>query len=223
MVESILSLEDRAALYRALGDPRRLAIVDALHHSDLLVGELGRITGLATNLLAFHLTVLEEAGVITRSVSAGDARRRYVSLDPDRLPLLGDPPPLGHPGERALFLCTANSARSQLAAHLWHERTGGPALSAGTEPAERVHPDAIATAARHGLDLAEARPTGYLDLEARPDVMISVCDRAHESAPDLDVPLLHWSIPDPVGRGEAAFEDAFRRLSTRIDRLARAV
>jgi ArsR family transcriptional regulator, arsenate/arsenite/antimonite-responsive transcriptional repressor / arsenate reductase (thioredoxin) len=223
MTETTLALEDRAALYRALGDPRRLAIVDALHHSDLRVGELGRITGLATNLLAFHLTVLEEAGVITRTVSAGDARRRYVTLDPDRLPLLGDPPPFGHAVERVLFLCTANSARSQLAAHLWQARTGGPALSAGTEPAERVHPEAVATAARHGLDLTSARPSGELDLEARPDVLVSVCDRAHESAPDLDVPLLHWSIPDPVGGGQDAFEEAFRRLATRVDRLARAI
>ena len=197
-------------------------IVDALHHSDRTVGELGELSGLTTNLLAFHLKVLEEAGVIARSVSQGDARRRYVTLESALLGLLGEPPPLDRPVERVLFVCTANSARSQLAAHLWQARTGAPALSAGTRPAGRVHPRAVEVARRHGLDLTAARPASYDDIDLRPELMVSVCDRAREDDLGPDVAFLHWSIPDPAGRDEVVFEDVFRRLSTRIDRLARA-
>ena len=214
---------DRAAVYRALGDPRRLRIVDALQLSDRSTGDLAALTGLATNLLAFHLDVLERAGVITRTVSEGDARRRYVSLAPAVLPLLGDPPALEpRPDDRVLFVCTANSARSQLAAGLWQARTGRPARSAGTQPARRVHPQAVAVAQRHGLDLTNATPVGYPELDIVPELLVSVCDRAHEGTHHLDVPRLHWSIPDPVPHGPKAFEDAFQRIAARIDRLVRA-
>jgi ArsR family transcriptional regulator, arsenate/arsenite/antimonite-responsive transcriptional repressor / arsenate reductase (thioredoxin) len=222
MTELLLTVEDRAALYRALGDERRLAIVDALRHSDRSVGALGELTGLPTNLLAFHLGVLEEAGAISRTVSQGDARRRYVTLDARLLTLLGEPPPLDEPVERVLFVCTANSARSQLAAHLWRARTGGPALSAGTEPADRVHPGAVEAARRHGLDLTDARPARYEEVGADPELVVSVCDRAHETDLGLDVPMLHWSIPDPVGQDAAAFDRAYGMLDIRVDLLARA-
>jgi ArsR family transcriptional regulator, arsenate/arsenite/antimonite-responsive transcriptional repressor / arsenate reductase (thioredoxin) len=60
-------------------------------------------------------------------------------------------------------------------------------------------------------------------VRSTPDLVVSVCDRAHEQHADpADVPRLHWSIPDPVGRGDEAFEAAFGQLSERIDRLARA-
>lgn len=219
----MVSRAQRAALHRALGDERRLAIVDALRLSDRSVGALAAATGLPTNLLAFHLRVLEHAGLVARTVSQGDARRRYVTLDPALLPLLGDGPPLGAGIERVLFVCTANSARSQLAARLWEERTGRPGLSAGTDPAGRVHPSAVAVARRHGLRLDGSRPSDYRDLDVQADLAVSVCDRAHEGAFLLEVPRLHWSIPDPVGRGAAAFEEAFAMLSERVDRLARSV
>ena len=219
MAEAYLALEDRAALYRALGDERRLMIVDALHHTDRPVGEL---TGLATNLLAFHLKVLEDAGVIVRSISHGDARRRYVTLNPALASWLGERPQLDRPVERALFVCTANPARSPLAAHLWQARTGAPARSAGTRPADRVHPRAVEIARRRGLDLTAARPVAYHEVELRPELVVSVCDRAHEDELALVVPRLHWSIPDPVGFDDDAFEAVVGQLSTRIDRLARA-
>src|SRR5687768_10927452 len=73
-------LERRAAMYAALGDPARLAIVDDLAVSDRSPKELGGRHGLPTNLLAHHLDVLEAAGLIVRSGSAGDRRRKYVRL-----------------------------------------------------------------------------------------------------------------------------------------------
>lgn len=222
MAEFIWDLEYRAGVHRALGDQRRLQIVDELQLSDRSVSALAELTGLASNLLAFHLGVLDDAGVVTRTVSEGDARRRYVALDPDVLPVLGDPPPLRLPSERVLFVCTANTARSQLAAGLWQARTGRPALSGGTQPAERVHPSAVEVAARHGLDLTGNSPTDLRSLDLHPDLVVSVCDRAHESMHELDAPRLHWSVPDPVPKGAAAFEHAFTQLTLRIDRLARA-
>ena len=58
---------------------------------------------------------------------------------------------------RVLFVCTRNSARSQLAAAAWARRSGIPAASAGTEPADRVHPRAVRVARRHGLAIDPTR------------------------------------------------------------------
>ena len=74
------SVSDRAAVHAALGDPVRLAMVDDLAVSDRSPGELAERFGLRGNLLAHHLDVLEDAGVIERFRSAGDQRRRYVRL-----------------------------------------------------------------------------------------------------------------------------------------------
>jgi protein-tyrosine-phosphatase len=62
------------------------------------------------------------------------------------------------PVQPALFIGTANSARSQLAAALWRALTDAPATSAGIHPAGRVHPGAVAAARRAGVDLADAAP-----------------------------------------------------------------
>jgi ArsR family transcriptional regulator, arsenate/arsenite/antimonite-responsive transcriptional repressor / arsenate reductase (thioredoxin) len=217
------SLAARAMRHRALGDETRLAVVDALQLSDRSPKELGELAAAPPNLLAFHLKVLEEAGLITRTASQGDARRRYVTLVRDRLASLSEPRPLDAPAQRVLFVCTANSARSQLAAHLWHARTGLPALSAGTDPAPHVHPSAVDVARRRGLDLADAEPISYREVDLRPDLVVSVCDRAHESEVGLDAPSLHWSVPDPVGGHMEAFVRTFEDLAARIDGLARAL
>ncbi len=215
-----VSLARRAAIHRALGDEHRLAIVDALQLSDRSPGELRGLTGLTSNLLAFHLDVLEEAGLVHRGRSQGDARRRYVTLRPAGEALSVPATDLG--GESVVFVCTANAARSQLAAALWAARTGHRPLSAGTRPAHRVHPLARAIARRHGLDLSGATPTGYADLDTTPDLVVSVCDRAHESGLAPDAPRLHWSVADPADGDEDDFEHAFQELSRRVDRLATA-
>jgi ArsR family transcriptional regulator, arsenate/arsenite/antimonite-responsive transcriptional repressor / arsenate reductase (thioredoxin) len=217
------SLAERAARHRALGDETRLVLVDALQVSDRSPQELAALVGASSNLLAFHLNVLEEAGLVRRIASQGDARRRYVTLVRDRLTDLDEPRPLDAPAERVLFVCTANAARSQLAAHLWRARTGLPALSAGTDPAPRVHPEAVAVARRGGLDLGGSSPVGYREVDVTPDLVVSVCDRAHESPITFDAPLLHWSVADPVGGGPEDFARTFQDLTERIDRLARAL
>lgn len=213
-----MELEERARVHAALGDPHRLAMVDALWASDLTPSELAELTGLSSNLLAFHLDALEDADLISRHRSQGDRRRRYVTLRPDRLLDLGAGAPI--PEGPVLFVCTHNSARSQLAAALWQRRTGGVAASAGTEPAERVHPLAAAVAARHGLDMSGLTPRSYEHAESDPALVVSVCDRARESGLPFASPLVHWSVPDPAGGKRADFERAFAMIAERVDRLA---
>lgn len=200
----------RAALHASLGEPVRLAIVDDLAVTDRSPVELAARFGLTSNLLAHHLDVLERAGLIERFVSSGDRRRRYVRLrrEPLRLLGIGTARPVG----RAVFVCSHNSARSQLAAALWRVRTGQPARSAGTHPAPSVHAGAVAAARRAGLDLGGAAPTELGTVE--PDeLVVTVCDRAHEelAAPDG---WWHWSLADPVEDGRAA---AFDRVVAELD------
>lgn len=213
------SVESRARVHAALGEPARLAIVDRLVLGDASPGELGRALGIASNLLAHHVKLLEQAGVVERSRSEGDHRRTYLRLRPDALAGLGPAGVVDAP--RVVFVCTHNSARSQLAAALWRRRSTVPVASAGTEPAQRVHQLAVAVARGHGLSLARAR-TAHVDEVLRPDdLVVAVCDNAHER---LDVDRLHWSVPDPALVGtDASFDQAFRDLADRVDRLAPAV
>ena len=208
------SIERRAALHAALGEPVRLAIVEDLAASDRAPTDLATRHGLPGNLLAHHLDVLERVGLIERHVSAGDRRRRYIRL---RHAALRDLVAVSRPrAGRALFICTHNSARSQLAAALWRERTGEPADSAGTHPASQVHPGAVAAAKRAGIDITGARPRSLELADTRADVIVTVCDRAHEEL-DPAPQWLHWSIPDPVDVGRArAFDAALAELDRRI-------
>jgi protein-tyrosine-phosphatase len=207
----------RAKVHAALGDVARLAIVDRLTVSDASPGEIGRLLGLPTNLVAHHLAVLESAGLVTRARSEGDRRRTYLRLVPTVL--VGLERAVLPAAGRVVFVCTHNSARSQLAAALLATRTSVPTASAGTRPAGRVHPRAVRVGRRHGLRLGHARPTHVADVVRAGDLLISVCDQAHEHL-TFAVPRLHWSVPDPVRVDtDEAFESAYAELSDRIDRL----
>jgi protein-tyrosine-phosphatase len=220
-VEWPSSVIARARLHAALGEPARLAIVDRLLLGDVSPSELGQRLGFASNLLAHHVKLLEQAGVVERSRSEGDHRRTYLRLRPGSLAGLTPENELRAP--RVVFVCTHNSARSQLAAALWKRRSRVPAVSAGTVPAERVHPLAVQVARGQGLSLTRARTVHVRDVLRPDDLVIAVCDTAHEH---LDHPgdRLHWSVPDPARVGtEAAFDDAVRDLADRVDRLAPTV
>jgi len=197
------SAERFAGWFKALADPTRLTIVDELVRSDRSPTELRVRLAIESNLLAHHLDVLEDAEMIVRNRSSGDGRRRYVHLRPE----VADGLRIGSatPVTEALFVCTRNSARSQLAAALWRAITGQPASSAGTDPADAIHPGAVEAAARAGLDLGTTRPRMLTDDDPHA-LVVTVCDRAHEQA-GMDA-WLHWSIPDPVPDGAAAAFDA---------------
>ena len=206
----------RARAYAALGDPSRLAIIDLLAHADLASGELAAQLELPANLVAPPLGVLGQGGLVTRHPSEGDGRRSYVQRTPACDRLLGATP-LPRPA-RVAFVCSQNSARSQLAESYWRSISDIPAVSAGTRPARRVHPGAVSVARRHGLDLTHATPTLAPDVLTGDELLIAVCDRAYE---DVDGPLLHWSIPDPAVKEDPhAFDAAYDDITQRIDRLA---
>ena len=213
------NIESRARLHAALGDPGRLAIVDELKASDRSPKELCDLLGFPSNLLAHHLDVLENAGAIERTRSDGDARRRYVRLSANMIDIVG---PVEEPlPTEVLFLCTRNSARSQLAAALWRERTGCRARSAGTHVAEKVHPGAIDAGRRAGLAITGAVPK-VLGSIPRGVQVITVCDLVHEEL-DATTKWWHWSISDPVEPGRPAqFDAAVRELEERIARFTRA-
>ncbi|MEU7526103.1 ArsR family transcriptional regulator [Saccharothrix sp. NPDC042600] len=208
----------RARVHAALGEPARLAVVEHLLLGDASPGELGRALGLPSNLLAHHVKLLDQAGVVEKFRSEGDHRRTYLRLRADAL--AGLTPTGQREAARVVFVCSRNSARSQLAAALWKRRSRVPVASAGTRPAERVHPLAVETARAHGLSLARAR-TRHLDDVLRPDdLVVAVCDSAHEELGGDPAHRLHWSVADPASPGTRdAFDAAYRDLSDRVDRL----
>lgn len=211
-----VNVEKRAAAFAALGDPSRLRIIDLLRLSDLSPGDITERLGLDSNLVAHHLRVLERADLVRRVTSSGDGRRRYVRLVDDSLTSLIPSSGGNSRPRRVLFVCTRNSARSQLAAALWRTMGAGSADSAGTHPADRIHPGAIAAARRAGLRLDDDVPKHLSDVRGRPSLVVTVCDEAHEELePSND--WLHWSIPDPVRSGRATqFDEVVRDLRRRI-------
>jgi protein-tyrosine-phosphatase len=212
-----LTIEGRAARHAALAEPVRLQMVDLLTLGDWSPSELQHRLGLSSNLLAHHLNVLEGAGLVGRGRSEADRRRSYVHLESTALTELGIGQTVA--ATRVVFVCTANSARSQLAVALWNRASTVPAASGGTHPAERIAPAAIRTARKHGLDLGDRRPQALDDIRRPDDYIITVCDNAHEELGARDA--LHWSVPDPVRAADpAAFEAAFAQLARRVEDLA---
>lgn len=206
-------------MHAALADPIRLALFDAVAVSDRTPGELGSKLGIGSNLLAHHLGVLERAGLVHRQRSDVDRRKVYVRATPEVLAEVVSGATLQAAG--IVFVCTHNSARSQLAEAMWNrERVGIRARSAGTHPASRVHPGAIRAARRRALDLGRA-PRGFIGLNSRAELVVTVCDQARDELGDrADI---HWSIPDPVRAGTPnAFERAASDIERRVRRLARS-
>lgn len=212
----------RAQVHAALGEPARLAIVDRLALGDASPSEISRELGVPSNLLAHHLKLLEQAGVVKRSRSEGDHRRTYLQLRPEAVTGLG---PMGlRRAPRVVFVCTHNSARSQLAAALWRRQSKVPAASAGTRPAEQVHPLAVTVARTRGLSLTRARTSHIDEILHGDDLVVAVCDNAHEELGPQAGDRLHWSIPDPARIGtDEAFEQTFTDIAARITRLAPAI
>ena len=129
---------------------------------------------------------------------------------------------------RLLFLCTGNSARSQMAEAILNEKGQGRVIaeSAGSQPAARVNPLALETLREWSVPWKGHPPRGLDGLDRqRWDFVITVCDRAKESCPIFpgQPVLAHWGMPDPaevVGDDETkrkAFRDTFVLLNRRIE------
>jgi len=129
---------------------------------------------------------------------------------------------------RVLFLCTGNSARSQMAEAILRHLSGGrvDVRSAGSEPRPEIHPLAGETVRRLlGREMTDQYPKSVNDLLSDPvDWVITVCDRAAEACPTLPgAPrVVRWSLPDPAEgtrseeEARRAFEDTARELMRRI-------
>ncbi len=206
----------RAAVHAALADVTRLRVTDLLRTSDHSSSELGAALAVPSNLLAHHLKVLERAGAIHRHASEGDARRSYWALCHE----LRSAPLVASAAEavsarRVIFVCTANTARSHLAAAAWRLHSDLDAGSAGTDPGPSINPGALAAAQRHRLTLSDVSPRHVSEVVKDGDLVITVCDRAHEQLGELA--WAHWSVPDPVAAGTtAAFDAALADIMLRV-------
>ncbi|WP_238015042.1 metalloregulator ArsR/SmtB family transcription factor [Dactylosporangium sp. AC04546] len=210
------------AVLTAAAHPLRWRLLGELARGDLAVHEMTALVGQPQNLVSYHLRKLRDAGLVTARRSSADGRDTYYALDLGRCaelfagagaslhPGLRLQPPHAprHVSGRVLFLCTGNSARSQMAEGLLRHGTGGTveAHSAGSRP-KPVHPQAVATMAARGIDLAGAR-SKHLDEFAgrRFDRVITLCDRVKEVCPEFPghPRPVHWSIPEPVEPAEFA-------------------
>jgi protein-tyrosine-phosphatase/DNA-binding transcriptional ArsR family regulator len=215
--DSVEAFRARVAKHAALADPARLRIVDLLTLGDLSPTELQAELGMPSNLLSHHLRTLEGAGLATRHRSEGDRRRSYIRLAAGALEGLVPGAECG--ASRVLFVCTRNSARSQLAAALWNRVSEIPSISAGTQPADSIAQGAVDVARRHGVTLADLAPRRLDQVARDEDFVVTVCDNAHEGFPGLR--SIHWSVPDPLRLNtNGAFEDAFADISHRIGDLS---
>lgn len=232
---------DPPPLLSSLADPRRWRLVRELAGNDRRVGELTEALGLPQNLVSYHLGELRRAGIVRSRRSSADGRDVYYSADLDAIRLLFvgaasavhpgvDLAPTPHAAAarrgtapRVLFLCTGNSARSQMAEALLRRRAGGAAdaRSAGSSP-KALHPHAVTVMRKRGIDIADAR-TKHLRRFARTRFarVVTLCDKVREICPELPgpAPVRHWSMPDPSlsPHGIAAFEAIADELEQRID------
>lgn len=242
----MMSLTHPTQFLQLLAHDLRWQMLQALSHSDLRVQELALITRQPQNLVSYHLGRLLQAGLLREHRSIADGREVYYSLDISHLeqlflasgralhPSLGatpgvpDAPPSTGP-LRVLFLCTHNSARSQIAEALMNRRGQGWVLasSAGLEPT-MIHPMTIQVLDEMGLDTAKqyAKPLGlFKDQEF--DALVTVCDRSRPAASAFSSARdrLHWSLADPLeaqGGGDQrlrVFRSVAADLDIRIDHL----
>jgi arsenate reductase len=124
---------------------------------------------------------------------------------------------------KVLFLCTGNSARSQMAEGLLRHLVGDQmdVFSAGTKPST-VNPLAIRVMQARGLDISHHRSKHLDEFRSQPfDYVITVCDNAAESCPVFPGPAqrIHWSFPDPaaVEDDEATRLQAFRQIRDALE------
>jgi protein-tyrosine-phosphatase len=231
------------------GHPLRWRLLGELARGDRVVQELTELVGEPQNLVSYHLAKLRDAQLVNARRSSADRRDTYYTADLTRIGMgLSGSGRALHPGlklttsprdpskiapVKILFLCTGNSARSQMAEALAKARSGGAirAVSAGSEP-KPLHANAVrAMRELHGIDLRGYKPK-HLDVFAKQqfDWVISLCDRVREVCPAFrgQPETIHWSIPNPAtGQPDDVtyplFQQTATELATRIDFLLAAL
>lgn len=237
--------EAAAQAMKALGEVNRLRVYSLLTMGPMSVAELILTLGLSQALISHHLAVLKAAGLVFDYRSPEDARSIIYAVNKDRLrtlygelSLLLDPIKAIDPRDepfnqlrrsmmagpiRVLFLCTGNSARSQMAEALLRLHGEGlfEAFSAGTHP-KGLHPLTVRVMEEYGVDVSQQTSkdvTTFLDQTF--DYVITVCDRANEECPVFpgDYERIHWSFEDPAAAQGTAEEQlaVFRRVRIALD------
>ncbi len=230
-----------------IGHPHRWAILSNLAQGDQRVGDLTQLVGQPQNLVSYHLRELRDAGLVSSRRSSFDARDTYYRLDLDRCgALLCDTAAAIHPALRlvpvrvtpsrrggrspqVLFLCTGNSARSQMAAALLEHQSAHTveARSAGSHP-KPLHPNAVRVMGERGIDIS-GNSTKHLRryVRNRFDYVVTLCDKVREICPEFpaEPSTMHWSMPDPAAEGSTdeetypAFQRTAQELETRVGQL----
>ena len=234
---------DAGGFLQLAGHPLRWRLLRELARSDRRVTELTGLLGEPQNLVSYHLGKLRSARLVSARRSSADGRDSYYTVDLARFAgllavtgrslhpglLLGDsdlPVPEDIPGKpvaRLLFLCTGNSARSQLAEALAERRSGGrvQARSAGSHP-KPLHPNALRVMREAGIDISSRQSRHLRVFAAEPfHHVITLCDRVREVCPEFPghPGRIHWSIPDPAASGGSHQQTypAFRQLAAELE------
>ncbi len=223
---------------RLAAHPLRWRLLSELAGGDHRVRELCVLLDRPQNLVSYHLGRLRDERLVTMRRSSADRREAYYALELARcgelLDAAGDAlhpglrrgpgardPHADRPRAQVLFLCTGNSARSQIAEALLEHQSGGTirAFSAGSHP-KPVHADAVRVLRERGIDISGRRSKPLTDFTGRRlDFVVSLCDRVREVCPEFPgAAVTHWSIADPAAAAGDAGERlaAFRRTATEL-------
>jgi protein-tyrosine-phosphatase/DNA-binding transcriptional ArsR family regulator len=209
-----------------VADPHRWQLLRELARSDRRVNELTALLGKPQNVVSYHLGELRAAGLVSAKPSAADRRDTYYRAELRRcgdllcaagaalqpgLQLAQVPPAAVAAGQRprprVLFLCTGNSARSQMAEAVLRARSGNAvdARSAGSAP-KTLHPNAVRVMAERGIDIS-GHTVKHLRRFSRTqfDRVVTLCDRLREICPEFPgrPVTAHWSIADPALEGDS--------------------
>lgn len=243
--------EEVPEVLKLVGHGVRWKLVRTLARSDYRVNDLVEIVGQPQNLVSYHLGLLRAGQLVAERRSSADARDVYYHLDLDRLGQgLSDSAAMLSPssaGElwavadptgrtrrpRVLFICTGNSARSQMAEAILRGELGErvDVYSAGPAPTE-VHPMTLKILDGLGIKTAGLRSKGMEEVHGIDfDVVVTLCDKAKEVCPpdDGNARYVHWSLPDPAlvkgssARRRKAFDSTAAEISRRVRHLTSVI
>ena len=233
---------DPPSFLRLAAHPLRWRLLQELVRSDRAVRELMALVEEPQSLVSYHLRLLREGGLVTAHRSSADGRDSYYSIDlvacREALQIAGvalhpalrlasggpERPAARHVRQqRVLFLCTGNSARSQIAEALMERMSNGGirAESAGSHP-KPLHPNAVRVLRTYGIDVSGNRTKHFDEFRDQQfDTVITLCDRVREVCPDFPAEhdRVHWSVPDPALGGSTDRESypAFERTAAEIE------
>jgi thioredoxin type arsenate reductase len=233
------------ALFKVLSSELRWKLLSSLAYSDRRAQDLAEIVKEKQNLISYHLKSLQKLRLVSEHPSNADARETYFSADLDKMQELyfaagASLHPALNPDAaadsssglfknlkrpvRVLFLCTHNSARSQMAEGILRGQGGDlvQVSSAGNQPTG-IHPLAIKAMRELDIDIS-GQTSKNMDqfLKQEFDFVITVCDRVKESCPVFpgNPNQIHWSFPDPseATGSEEQRQRAFNNVAVELNR-----